>query len=59
MALLKWMYYDNNLPCLHRKRKKAERLLRKEQLYWSKNSPTHSAGRPRVHYEVAPIPGTI
>ncbi|HEA84411.1 MAG TPA: hypothetical protein ENI04_00280 [Candidatus Wildermuthbacteria bacterium] len=54
LALLNWMYYDPNLPCLHRKRRKVEELLRKEQLYWSKNSPSRSVGRPRVHYEIIP-----
>lgn len=58
MALLNWMYYDTNLPCLQRKRKKAERLLYKEQLYQSKNLPTRSVGRPRIRYETNPILGT-
>jgi len=59
MALLNWMYYAPDLPCLHRKRKKAESLLYKEQLYWSKNSPSCSVGRPRVRYEVALSPDAI
>ncbi|MDO8577255.1 MAG: LAGLIDADG family homing endonuclease [Candidatus Wildermuthbacteria bacterium] len=46
--LLNWIYYDTNLPCLQRKRKKAEELLQKERVYWAKTLPSHSAGRPRV-----------
>lgn len=50
--LLNWIYYDTNLPCLQRKRKKAEELLRKERVYWAKTLPSHLVGRPRVHYEI-------
>lgn len=52
MALLNWMYYDINLPCLERKRKKAEKLLLKEQnIQQLIDVVNRRQGRPRVHYE--------
>lgn len=52
MALLSWMYYDTNLPCLQRKRKKVEKLLRKEQhTQQLMTLPNHHQGRPRIRYE--------
>lgn len=55
IRLLNWMYYNPDVPCLERKRKKAQKLLQKEQLYWEKNLPSRSSGRPRVRY----VPETI
>ena len=52
IMLLDWMYYSPDVPCLNRKRKKAEKLLTLEHKS-SLNFSQHGAGRPRILYNAS------